>query len=224
MLGGLELSGTDGREHRAVLTHPKRVAVLAYLTAATPHRFHRRDSLLGLFWPELDQDHARAALRQALHGLRQALGAEAIASRGDEEATVDERVLWSDVSAFRQAIAAGEGAAALELYRGDFLEGFFLSGAPEFERWVDEGRTQLRRTACQAASALAQRYQDEGDPARAAAYARRALTLSPDDEGLLRRLVALLDGLGDRSGALQAYDGFARKLAEEFEAQPVEQG
>lgn len=221
MLGALELSGADGQEQRAVLTHPKRVALLVYLTATLPHRFHRRDSLLALLWPELDQHHARAALRQALHGLRQALGAGVVASRGDEEVAVDERALWSDVPAFERAAAAGDGVTALELYRGDFLAGFFLSGAPEFERWLEEERARLRHAASQAASARAQRYRAEQDPKRAAEYARRALALSPDDEGLFRQLITLLDALGDRAGALQAYEEFERKLAEDFEAQPA---
>ncbi len=75
ILGALNLLGAGGRELSSVLAQPKRVALLAYLAAATPRRLHRRDSLLALFWPELDQEHARAALRQALHGLRHALSA-----------------------------------------------------------------------------------------------------------------------------------------------------
>ncbi len=70
LFGGLELRGSDGLQLDTVLTQPKRVALLAFLAAAAPHRFHRRDTLLGLLWPELDQEHARAALRQALHSRR----------------------------------------------------------------------------------------------------------------------------------------------------------
>src|SRR5260370_18722313 len=74
ILGALNLLGAGGHELKSVLAQPKRVALLAYLAAATPRRLHRRDSLVALFWPELDQEHARPALRQALHGLRHALG------------------------------------------------------------------------------------------------------------------------------------------------------
>ena len=68
-LGALDLRAVDGQEVRAVLQQPKRLALLAYLAADAPRRFHRRDSLLALFWPDLDQGHARAALRRALHFL-----------------------------------------------------------------------------------------------------------------------------------------------------------
>src|SRR5260370_18676391 len=85
MLGTLSLSDADGREVRSVLRQPRRLALLAYLAAATPRGFHRRDTLLVLFWPELDQEHARAALRQALHLVPAGLGADVILTRGDED-------------------------------------------------------------------------------------------------------------------------------------------
>src|SRR2546425_13319593 len=84
MLGTLSLTDANGREVRTVLRQPRRLALLAYLAAATPRGFHHRDGLLALFWPELDQEHARAALRQALHVVRDALGADVIVTRGDE--------------------------------------------------------------------------------------------------------------------------------------------
>src|SRR5438132_10048926 len=103
LLGRLSLTG-DGREVRTLLGQPRRLAPLAYLAAATPPGFHRRDSLLALFWPELDQEHARAALRQALHVVRDALGTNAVASRGDEEIGLDCDRASCDVTRFRRAV------------------------------------------------------------------------------------------------------------------------
>ena len=70
----------DGADVRSVLTQQKRLALLTYLATATPRGFHSRDTLLNLFWPELDQERARNALRQSLHYLRRALGEDAVAS------------------------------------------------------------------------------------------------------------------------------------------------
>src|SRR3989449_7578030 len=60
------------------------ISLVAYLAAATPRGTHRRDSLLALFWPELDQPRARAALRQSLYVLREVLGPAALVSQGNE--------------------------------------------------------------------------------------------------------------------------------------------
>jgi DNA-binding SARP family transcriptional activator len=83
-LGRLDLRGPDGVELRSVLQQPKRLGLLAYLAVASPRRFHRRDTLLGLFWPELDQEHARAALRRALYFLRAEHGPDVVTGRGDD--------------------------------------------------------------------------------------------------------------------------------------------
>ncbi|MEP7177417.1 MAG: hypothetical protein ABI860_12785, partial [Gemmatimonadales bacterium] len=126
-LGVLELRGPDGLELRSVLQQPKRLGLLAYLTIASPHRFHRRDSLLALFWPELDQDHARAALRRSLYFLRAELGPEVVTGRGDDEVGVPETALWCDARALERALDEGDAGQALSLYRGPLLEGLYVT-------------------------------------------------------------------------------------------------
>jgi serine/threonine-protein kinase len=221
LLGTLSLTTTDGREVRRLLSQPRRLALLAYLAAATPRGPHRRDTLLALFWPELDQEHARAALRQSLHVLRSALGADAMLSHGDEEIGLNFDRIWCDAAAFQRAVEAGERRQALELYRGNLLEGFFISDAPEFERWLESERAKLAGAAARTAQALAQSCEGDGDLTTAVQWARRAVELAPNDEGLLRQLIAVLDRNGDRAGALQAYEEFAQRLAEEYEAEPA---
>ena len=213
------MRAADGSEALAVLKQPKRLALLAYLAASTPHRFHRRDSLVALFWPELGPAQARRALRRAVYYLRQALGPDAVTSRGDELGTSPE-VVSSDVVAFQAAIDGGSLAAAMALYRGDFLEGLFVSSAPDVERWLDDERRRLRDLAVRAAWALSRRADGTGDASEAARWAQRALELTPDDEPGLRRLLRLLDRSGGRAAALQAYDAFVERLATELGLEP----
>jgi len=217
ILGALNLLGADGHELKSVLAQPKRVALLAYLAAATPRRLHRRDSLVALFWPELDQEHARAALRQALHGLRHALGEGVFVSRGDEDIGLDQDQIRCDVVEFERAAEAGRLADALDLYRGDLLEGFFIRGALDFEQWLEDERVRLKVVALRSATLLAER----GGLAESVQWGRRALRIAPLDEPTLRRLMQTLDRLGDRAGALDAYEAFAKRLAAELEADPA---
>ena len=221
MLGRLSLTGADGREVRGLLGQPRRLALLAYLAAASPQGFHRRDTLLALFWPELDQEHARAALRQALHVVRDALGGDAVTSRGDEEIGLDFAQVSCDVAAFERALRMGQLEEPLDLYRGALLEGFFISDAPEFERWLETERARLQQAAAGGARALAERYESDNDLTRAVRWTRRSIELAPSDEGLVRRLIALLDRQGDRAGALEAYEAFARRVAAEYDAEPA---
>ena len=110
---------------------------------------------------------------------------------------------------------------AVALYRGTFLEGLHVEGAAtDFEDWLDRERGRLRREAAGAATSMLERAEREGQAPAAAAWGRRAVALMPDDESALRRLLALLDRAGDRAGAVQAYEEFTRRLAEELELAP----
>jgi serine/threonine-protein kinase len=221
ILGALNLLSADGHELKAILAQPKRVALLAYLAAGTPPRLHRRDSLIALFWPELDQEHARAALRQSLHGLRHELGDGVLVSRGDEDIGLDAERLRCDVVEFERAARAVRLADALELYRGELLEGFFIRGAAGFEQWLEDERARLRSMALRSATSLAEQHQAGDDLAQAAHWTRRALRIAPFDEPTLRRLIQTLDRLGDRAGALDVYTAFTERLKAELEADPA---
>ena len=219
ILGTIELLAEDGRSLLSLLTQPKRVALLSYL-AARVGEFKRRDSIIGVFWPDVDQERGRHALRQAIYGLRRSLGPKVIESRGAEEVGLSRGKLWCDASAFVEALDAGRSAEALELYNGEMLPGFYLSDGSDFERWLDVSREELRRRAAKSAWALVDELVEAGNPTGAAYWARRAVGLSPYDEHALCRLVELLSGCGDRAGALHAYEIFAQRLKEELDSEP----
>jgi DNA-binding SARP family transcriptional activator/TolB-like protein len=221
-LGTVDLRSDDGRDLQPILRGPKRLAVFAYLALARPAGYQRRDILLGLFWPELPQRRARHALRNVLHVLRRSLGEEVIVTRGDEEVGLAADALWCDATAVEDALTEGRPENALELYRGDLLEGFFAPGiAPEFEQWLDTERTRLRERTLASAWELAERAEAAADPSVALQWTRRAVQLAPLDESGQRRLIGLLDRLGDRSGALSCYEVLRQRLAEEYELEPA---
>jgi TolB-like protein/DNA-binding SARP family transcriptional activator/Flp pilus assembly protein TadD len=204
----------------ALARQAKRSALLAYLAAAVPRGLHRRDTLLALFWPESDTPHARAALNQALYVLRTELGDDTIVTDGDDQVGLRGDAVWCDAAAFEAALDAGRPHDALELYRGDLLEGFFVSGAPEFERWLERARARLRERAAQGAWALADAKAAAGEPVDAARWARRGSSLAPADEAMARRLMTFLSGLGDRAAAVRAYDEFAASLKRDYDLAP----
>jgi DNA-binding SARP family transcriptional activator len=221
-LGPVELCGPEGHDFRSLVQQPKRLALLAYLALVRPRGFRRRDSLTALFWPDLDQHRARAALRQALHVLRLAVGNQILLSRGQDDISVEPSALWCDAVAFEEAFDGGDPQAALLLYRGDLLDGFFVGGeSAELEHWLDEERGRLRRRAARAACDAAATVAGEGDLVRAIAFAWRATELEPASESELRQLLALLDRMGDRSAALALYQGFARRLALDLDTVPA---
>ena len=219
--GAADLRDTDGNELRTVLARPGQLALLAYLATARPRGFHRRDTIIGLFWPETGQEQARNALRQAVHRLRHEFGSDAILSRGAEELAVNGKELSTDVGAFEDALAAGRVAEALGHYRGDLLPGFFLSDTPGFEQWLEAERAYLRLRASSAAWELSEAGAASGQLSMANHWARWAHALNPDDEADLRRLIDVLVRAGDHSGAVRAFEDFSERVFREYEIEPA---
>lgn len=222
VLGRTQLSTRTAGEgpRRPVSLQPKRFALLTYLAVARPRGFQRRDTLLVLFWPESDARRARNALNQAVFSLRSTLGSEVLPSRGRGELGVARSRLACDAVSFDEAFAADRYPQALDCYRGELLTGFHVRGAPGFERWLDSERARLRRQAKTAASILADREEGAGNPLRAVRRLERALEIGPLDEKILRRLIKLLDRMGDRTSAFQAFDRFVVNLRSTVGGEP----
>jgi len=220
LFGALELVDAEGRSIQSVVQQPKRLGLLAYLTLAGPGAFRRRQTIFALFWPEATESQARRALNQTVHMLRRSLGADVLVSRGADELATSPGALWCDAAAFKQALARGNRSGALDLYRGDLLPGFFIGAGPEFEQWLDSERDRLRRRAAQAARELAESAERSGELEAAAVYARRSVELSQNNERVVQNLLRLLDRIGDRAGALHAFDAFAAQLGREYDAEP----
>ncbi len=220
LFGGIELRGIGGGVADVVLAQPKAVALLAYLALSPNGRFQRRDLVAALFWPDLDQTHARAALRKLVLVLRSALGAEGVVSRGDEEIALAPGALSCDVGEFSTAADAGRLVQALELYRGELMPGFHLTGCASFDEWLDAQRADARERAAAAAWALAHRLEGEEHYTEAGRWARRAVRYTGDDERVLRRAMHMLIRLGDRAGAFRVYDDFAKQLRRSLDIEP----
>ena len=212
LLGMVELADAAGASVERVLAQPKRLALLAYLTVSRPPRLHRRDALLLMFWPDLDESRARGALSQSLSFLRRALGAEVIVSRGAEDVGVDHTRIGTDVDSFERHADAGEHVRALSRYQGDFLAAFHVSGCNDFDDWATAERTRLRERAVRSAKAVAQTAEVNRDYSAAVVAAQHALLLAPLDESAARRVLTALRDAGRPALAVAEYEAFGRRL------------
>jgi len=219
MLGPLDVRTDDGAPLDDVQRQPKRAALLVRLAAAPDGAFLRRDTLLAMFWPELDTDRARDALNTALRFLRKAVGADLVVSRGDEDVGLPSGAVWTDTQAFAQLLAAGRPADAVDLYRGDFLQGLHVGEAPGFDEWSSIERDRMRDTVVSALRTLTDRAVTAQDGPQALMWARRAHSMLPFEERVARRLIEVLHCIGDAPGALRVYEEFARRLRAELGAE-----
>ena len=160
-----------------------------------------RDQLLALFWPEAPLPRARHALDQLLYALRSSLD-ESLFASGDP-VRLNGAVLTSDVEAFDAALERDDLSAAVELYRGPFLDGFHLGDSVEFERWLDVERARLERRHVGALERLAERAEHADDRAGAMEWRRRLAESDPLSDRHAAGLIRALRNAGDHAAALR---------------------
>ena len=209
--------------------------LLAYLIIEA-EQSHRRDKLAGLLWPDYPNKNARDNLRHTLANLRLILDdrqreiplllSDRHNIRLNPKAHFD-----CDITRFRAGVSSSAqievGNVNLEalreavaVYRGSFLEGFYLPDCESFEEWISFTRERFQREAQAALKALAQYHEEEADFQNALVYTKRLLTLDPLEEECYRTVMRLLAHTGQRSAALAQYENCVRMLRNEFGIDP----
>jgi DNA-binding SARP family transcriptional activator len=95
---------------------------------------------------------------------------------------------------------------AVALYRGSFLEGFFVEDNLAFEDWSLLMRERLQRQASAVLQRLIREYEGRGEFERACEHAWRCVELELWQEEAHQRLMRLLALNGQRSAALAQYE------------------
>ncbi len=131
-LGNVFVTGDSGAPLGGAASQRRTLALLATLAVAGEGGLSR-DKLVGLLWPEANPERARHSLTQALYAARRALGADDL-FLVNADIRLNGSLLSSDVQELEAALNRGDLEQAVALYNGPFLDGFFLSGSPEFEQ------------------------------------------------------------------------------------------
>ena len=203
---GVALTGRVAQRHR--------LALLALIAMAPGQRLSR-DKLIAYLWPEGDSERGRNLLKVSSYVLRTELGETALLSEG-EDLRLNADVVRADAAELDAALARGDHAAAVALYKGPFLDGFFLSDAPEFEQWAARERERLAARYAKALEALGEKAEAEGDAPRAVEWWKTRAALDPYDSRVALRLMRSFEASGNRAAALQHASIHQRLLEQEF--------
>jgi predicted ATPase/DNA-binding SARP family transcriptional activator len=173
----------------------------------------------------MPEERAKANLRMALYNLQNLFPGYLAITRTTASFN-RERPYWLDLEAFHSRLAAAEGQAAglraaMELYRGDFLEDLYVESAPDFDAWLVEQREHLRLSFGQGLERLAEHYANQGDWIASVEGYRRLLALDALREDIHRRLMLILARAGRYDSALAQYEICCRLLREELGVEPA---
>lgn len=211
-------------------------ALFAFL-ALHRRRPHARELLAGRLWGDEPQESARKALRMALWRVRSVVdadeGAESRSPLRTSAVAVEfnqDAEYWLDVEEFERLVHDGEATAtapagaeaaerlraAVDLYRGDLLEG-------TYDDWCLYERERLRLLYHAALERLMRFEQERSAWGEAIALGQRLLALDPLLESVHRELMRCHVERGDRGAALRQFEECVRTLRRELDVEPMPQ-
>jgi DNA-binding SARP family transcriptional activator len=226
----LALLGTpDVRQDRQLVAFATRkaLALLVYLSIEGGR--HSREKITDLFWPETDSTHGRATLRRTLVLLRRALlnpdaylliERDHLSFNPQSAYDLDLHMLDAAVRLGPAREALPQLQAAIEAYRGDFLDGFSLPDAPGFDDWSGLQREHWHRQIEQVFDWVSQLHAESGATGPAIEMAARWVAHAPLNEAAHRRLMMACFIAGNRTSALQAYQTCRTLLQAELGVEP----
>ena len=210
-------------------------ALFIYLTVENV-RIHRRETLLGLLWPDLPQKSARDTLRQTLSLLRKLLPPQLDANGNEIPFLLSDRQtvqihpdypLSLDLHQFIELSESGQQQnnasllqQAIDRVQGEFLSDFYLADSNSFEEWAERSRTHTRQLILETMRRLTAVYLEENEFGRAEHTARRQLEFDNLNEEAHRQLMMALAQNGRRHDALNQYDMLHKLLWDELGLAP----
>lgn len=200
------------------LVSVKAQALLFYL--AVTGKDCSRAALAGLLWGNLPEESARANLRLTLSKLRKAIPHYLLISWQSISFNVQQPHCLDFNDFLIHTKNPEQLRDAMDLYRGDFLEDFFVQDAPEFETWMFAEREHLRQLALKAGWQLAVNAHERGAYAEGIDAAWKVLSIEAWHEETHKQLMHLLAASGQRSAALAQYDVCRHVLADELGVEP----
>ena len=205
----------------------KAKALLIYLAVESRHA-HQREFLMTMLWPGFAMQSAQQNLRQTLYLLHQSLP---VKENAPDLLLVDRLTMaWNpdiplslDIAQFEELADNREVTVrhqAVDLYRGHFLEDFYLPDSEPFEEWVTNKRAFYFNTAQDLMSRLANDYIAMNDWSHAEEITRRLIEIDKIQEPAHRQLIEVLARSGRRQDALRQFNTLRQLLKDEFGLEP----
>lgn len=233
LFGGLQLL-RDGRRLPSFPTQKSR-ALFAFLVMHR-ERLHPRDVLVGIFWGDRPDAVARKCLRTDIWRVRgvvepaQDPDASCLRIIGDALGFDPHSNHWLDVAEFERCIQAvgsraGEDlsaeqadllAYAVEIYRGDLLDGLY-------DDWCVYERERLRLMYLSALETLMHYHQSRDEWNEAIALGQRLLGVDPLRERVHRDLMRCFLQQGNRAAALKQFSHCEHLMRAELDVEPMEE-
>ncbi len=211
----------------------KAQALLAYM--ARNSGLHARERLATMLWDDRPQDRSLGNLRVVITSIRKQLGPFVTITR-QSVGLNRESAIWIDTNQFEADVlqilgdspsasmldhqSSAQLEEALTLVTGEFLHGFNIRNAREFEAWATFERERIQHRVMTALEVLLDAYLDQRQYQKGIPWAQLLTRLEPLHERGHQQLILLLHGNNQRNAALAHFESMAQLFEDEMSITP----
>jgi DNA-binding SARP family transcriptional activator len=183
-----------------------------------------RERLCFTFWPDIPGAEARRKLSRLVSLLRRDLPHPDLLLVDKESIGLDPEQVWADAAEFSHLSAQPSlmaKGAAVDLYRGAFLDGFSLPQSPEYDLWISESGSRYEGLYLSTLADLIKSKTAAHDLAAAIRYAQAYLAVDELAEDIHRQLISLYAASGDQAAAMRQFEACSLALERELGVEPL---
>jgi DNA-binding SARP family transcriptional activator len=193
-----------------------------------------REKLAFMFWEESNEESAKYNLRYNIWSMNKLFKNEKlenplIVSDGSRISFNDEYEIHSDIEVFEALYLDNEKNSTIdsfnkmkEIYKGEYLESFYLKGCFKFNDWIFYERENYQKKYIDSLILLLEIYKSKKKYIEGIMVLEELIRLNSLDEDLYVDLIKLYLDMGDRNSALKQYERCTHMLREELNMSPKE--
>ncbi len=210
----------------------KSLAVFAYVVHQKTAI--ERKELARLLWPTSEQSKGLKSLTMILNRYPEPI--KACLTVTNQTVSFRSEHVWLDLHQFEENLAYAQTILehekvlkktgrtlleqSLELYKGEFLQGFSLAEHDEFTGWLVQERQKFAKQAFATAAKLFLFNYNHANFEEACRFTEEMLRISPFNEDAHMALMRLKVELGDPKGAIDHFQNYQTALTKELGANP----
>ena len=210
----VELLGTPlvrKDEEEIIFPYSKVKALFFYLIL---NKKTSRDEVAGLLWGDDSEDIAKKNLRNALYQLKKSFDLEIVETPNNSILILNDTFdFYIDVDQF-----ISDPKNNLDLYRSDFLKGFFVKKADSFEEWVFENKYHYKSIYIKTLESIIESLSlDNPDVEK---HCKKLISLDELNEHYYRTLIRHYGSIGSLNKVIDSFNEISQVLNRELGVSP----
>ncbi|MBF8982913.1 AAA family ATPase [Lutibacter sp. B2] len=175
-----------------------------------------RDTLVNILWGETEEKTAKKNLRQAMYKIRKAFDMDIVISPKKSTVILNPEIhIEVDLYDF-----LSNSEDCIDVYKGEFLEGFYVKEAEEFEGWMLQHREHMKDLYTQKLNEQIENALKKNDEQRVLNCAKKLIDLDDFDEHAYRVLMKVYLDKGVFHKVTDLYNKLCKILKEELGIEP----